>query len=432
MAEPFAFVKDRNFRAYVRVLVRRHQLLAEGKEDSDYAELLEGRMSELWERLDDTQRQEMRGISSDLNWLRRGYLPAPKGRRKEDISKAETDEFLKLLEAWDILPLLHSMRACAPALNQGVVAMARARCYLSLGLDEVSEPFLKATIDLAQNRSEAARSAFVMLIHVSPAGAFQKATEVIASPDKYPPVIVAFAIQFFLEFVGEEVPPASRNELVKKMLAAATRLDDEPTPREDQVLFFSLVGAQLMAFGLVDDSIKFLEQGLQLEPENADLLAWLGEALYNKDRTKAVELLNQSISSGTKLVRPYLHLANHFLVGGDFVLAQAYAAHAADRARDSFSLGVALEIMAISLSEQRAPHDLVLGLLRRAAKLAPDNKRIEFNLAAFEKFVQSKSVPATWETQENREVSESRERWRVRLPPEIFEPNREAASANVE
>ncbi len=101
MAEPFAFVKDRNFRAYVRGLVRRHQLLAEGKEDSDYAELLEGRMSELWERLDDTQRQEMRGISSDLNWLRRGYLPAPKGRRKEDISKAETDEFLKLLEAWD-------------------------------------------------------------------------------------------------------------------------------------------------------------------------------------------------------------------------------------------------------------------------------------------------------------------------------------------
>jgi tetratricopeptide (TPR) repeat protein len=403
---------DPNFRAYAMALLRHHDLLSEGKENDIQLEAVEDRMSALWDKLDARQRDELRGISSDLNWLRRGYLPAPKGRRSEDVTQAELDVFQAQSEAGIPRPLLHAVRACAPALENGLVALCRARCYVGLGLPEVSEPFLKAAVDLAAHRSKSGRDAFAMLINVSPSGAFQKATEVIASPEKYTPVVVAMAIQFFVEFLGSDPAAVSPEQLADMMRKASERLDDEPTPQEDRVLFCTLVGAQLMTFGFVDDSIRFLESGLELEPENAELLGWLGEALYARDRERAVELFKRSMLGGTRLLRPYLHLANHFLVEGDFERANAYAAHAADKARDDFSLGVALEIMAIGLSEQGEPQNIVLGLLRRAASLAPGNERILHNLAAFEKFLEGKAA-AAWETEEDRGIVESRERWRA-------------------
>jgi tetratricopeptide (TPR) repeat protein len=410
MAESFA--NDRNFRAYALALLRHHNLLSEGKGNDIQIEVVEDRMSAMWGELDEAHRNELRGISSDLNWIRRGFLPAPKGRSKEDVTRAELDEFQQLNEAGNLLLLLHSVRACAPALDNGLVAFCRARCYVGLGLPEVSEPFLKATVDLANDRSDDCRSAFVMLIHVSPSGAFQKATEVIAASDKYPPVVVAFAIQFFVEFLGGETTAFSKEELADIMRKAADRLDDEPTPQEDRVLFCSLVGAQLMSFGFVGDSIRFLERGLQLEPENAELLGWLGEAVYARDRAWAVELFKRSILAKTRLVRPYLHLANHFLVERDFERANAYAAHAADMARDNDSLAAALEIMAISLSEQGGDSRIVLGMFRRAASLAPGNSRIAGNLTVFEKYLESKSPSADWETREQTSGFETRERWR--------------------
>lgn len=416
MAVPFA--NDRTFRAYVQALLRHHALLSEGKDNGAQVEVVEDRMSALWPQLDEGLQREIRGISSDLNWLRRGYTPPPKGRRKEDVTWAELEEFQRLNEAAHVdksalLPLLHAVRACASALEDGLVALCRARCYVGLELPELSEPFLKATIDLTGHHSEACRAAFVMLVHVSPAGAFQKAVDVIDAPLKYPPVVVAYSIQFFVEFLGGDPAAVSRDKLAEELRQAAGRLDDEPTPHEDRVTFYSLAGAQLMSFGFVDDGIKYLDEGLKLEPENAELLGWLGEAVYGQDRKRGVELFKRSILGRTRLVRPWLHLANHFLVERDFERAKAYAAHAADMARDNFSLAYALEIMAIGMSETGEPHQIVLGLLRRAHGLAPSNKRIAHNLQSFERFIQSKAAPTPWETEEQPAISETRERWRA-------------------
>src|SRR5262245_46827199 len=124
MAELFA--TDPNFRAYAMALLRHHDLLSEGKENDVQLEAVEDRMSTLWDKLDEGRRDELRGISSDLNWIRRGYLPAPKGRRKEDVTQAELDDFQAHNEAGQPLPLLHALRACAPALENGLVALCRA------------------------------------------------------------------------------------------------------------------------------------------------------------------------------------------------------------------------------------------------------------------------------------------------------------------
>ena len=365
---------DRNFRAYLQARLRHHALLSGGKDNDVQVEVIEDRMSALWPKLDEAQQREIRGISSDLNWLHRGYTPPPKGRRKEDVTRRDVEECQRLNEAAHEdkdahLPLLHALRACAPALDNGLVALCRARSYVGMELPELSEPFLKAAIDLAGQHSEPCRAAFVMLVHISPAAAFQKAVDVTQAPGKYPPVVVAYSIQYFVEFLGGDPVAVSRDKLAEELHKAAERLDDEPTPHVDRVTFYSLAGALLMSFGFVDDGIRYLEEGLKLEPENAELLGWLGEAVYDRDRKRGVELFKRSILGRTRLVRPWLHLANHFLVERDFERAKAYAAHAADMARDNFSLAYALEIMGIGMSETGEEDQIALGLLHRATIL---------------------------------------------------------------
>jgi len=78
---------------------------------------------------------------------------------------------------------------------------------------------------------------------------------------------------------------------------------------------------------------------------------------------------------------------------------------------DNLSVAIGLEVLAICMSEQGAADSIVLDLLKRANSLAPGIRRIANNLASFETFIQSKSSPATWVTDEPIVQYETRERW---------------------
>ena len=94
----------------------------------------------------------------------------------------------------------------------------------------------------------------------------------------------------------------------------------------------------------------------------------------------------------------------------DFQKAKQYAGQVVEMAHDNFSTAIGMEVAAICLYEQGADFSSVLDLLKRANQLAPGIQRIAKNLASFERFRQSKSTPAAWETDEP-EPFETRERW---------------------
>jgi tetratricopeptide (TPR) repeat protein len=411
---------DKTLRSYTLVLLTHHRFLASGREGDAVADAMEARLSELWERLDESQRQQARGMSSDLNWIRRGYALPPMGKKREEVTPEELNEFYRLHEAKDYLLLLKALRVCAAQVPPVVVALVRANSYLNLGFREMSEPFLKATIDLGINDGKLSRTAFDMLVQIRPAGAFEKASKILETPEKFAPISIAQAILLVTSFVGGNPTAFTRDDLAEMLRQADKRLDDEPTPHEERVRFLTAAGAQLGSFGFGEEGVGYLERALKLEPENAELLGWMGEAIYPKDRGRAVEMFKQSIALGTRLVRPHLHLANHFLAAKDYEHAKAYAAEAVERAGDSFSLSVALEVMAICLSTEGAPHGLILDLLRRATQLWPANKRAVANLASFKEFLKSKVVPA-WETDEQESEFESRERWSGGTMKSIYE-----------
>ena len=97
-----------------------------------------------------------------------------------------------------------------------------------------------------------------MLVHIRPAGAFEKASQILDAPEKFAPISVAHAVMFVTSFVGGDPTAYARHDLAKMLRQADKRLDDEPTPHEERVRFLTAAGAQLGSLGYPDEGVSFL------------------------------------------------------------------------------------------------------------------------------------------------------------------------------
>jgi hypothetical protein len=127
-------IVDTAYREYADLLLRRHHLLAEGKEDTAEAEAIDDRLTELWETLDEAQRSSLNGMSSDLHWVRRRGVSPPKGRKPEDVTQADREQLAQAETVKDWHAVLHHLRVCAPAMPPNLLAQLRAAAYGEIGL----------------------------------------------------------------------------------------------------------------------------------------------------------------------------------------------------------------------------------------------------------------------------------------------------------
>ena len=132
---------DIAYRSYAALLLRRHRLLMQGRNDGEELDRIEDDLSSLWEDLDDGQRQSSNGIGSDLNWARRGGTAAPMARNAEDVSDADKTALAKAEEADDAHSILHWLRVCSPSMEFGDLARRRRQAYDSVGLSQIAEVF---------------------------------------------------------------------------------------------------------------------------------------------------------------------------------------------------------------------------------------------------------------------------------------------------
>jgi hypothetical protein len=128
---------DSTYRSFAELLLRRHRLLADETSDSAEIDALEDRMTALWEKLDESQRQSLNGLGSDLNWARRGGAAAPKARKAEEVSDTDRANLAAAEAAQDPHATLHWLRVCSPAMELKDLAQRRRRAYTLAGLPQV-------------------------------------------------------------------------------------------------------------------------------------------------------------------------------------------------------------------------------------------------------------------------------------------------------
>lgn len=143
---------DAAFREYADLELRCHILLSNGKDGSPEMEEAEARMEELWPQLDDVQQRSLRGMSSDLTWIRAQGKPFPKGRKKpEEVPSTDLQELSAAMKARDHHRVLHYLRLCTPCFPSESLARERAGLYAAIGLPEYARVFESSAIQFHGN-----------------------------------------------------------------------------------------------------------------------------------------------------------------------------------------------------------------------------------------------------------------------------------------
>ena len=139
---------DAAFRVSAELELRCHYLLLAGEENSPEILVAEGRMTVLWEKLDEVQRRSLNGMGSDLNWVRRKGEPPPKGRKgPEEVTDAEQQELAAAMSLKEWHKVLHFLRVCAPIFSIVKLAELRGRAYEELGLRVYASVFYGMAAD---------------------------------------------------------------------------------------------------------------------------------------------------------------------------------------------------------------------------------------------------------------------------------------------
>jgi len=132
---------DTRFRNYVELQLRRHLLLAEGKEDGPEIAEVEDSLGEIWDQLDEAQRQGVKGVGSDLNWVRRKGGAPPKGKAPTEITPNDKRGLDEARTAKDWHRTLLYLRICSPILTTEELASLRADAYAAIGLSDIEKTF---------------------------------------------------------------------------------------------------------------------------------------------------------------------------------------------------------------------------------------------------------------------------------------------------
>ncbi len=139
--DPHTPTVDEVYRRCAELLLRRHRLLSEAKDEDAEAETGEEEMTRLWDRLDAVQRRSLSGLGSDLSWVRRGFELAPRRRRPEEVTPQDFQSLVQARNDADWHGLLHHLRLCAPGMSPSQLASLRAAAWDRIGLPQLASVF---------------------------------------------------------------------------------------------------------------------------------------------------------------------------------------------------------------------------------------------------------------------------------------------------
>lgn len=157
---------DDRYRRYAALLRQHNDLLTQASAESEL-DSFECEMTQLWDELEATQQRSLSGLSSDLNWLRRGGELAPRTRSAAQVSDSDLHDLSQARDAHEWHKLLHYLRLCAARLSPFDVAFLRATAWQVLGFPQLAQTFSGLAAQLEPNNSRLA----VLALPVEKSGA---------------------------------------------------------------------------------------------------------------------------------------------------------------------------------------------------------------------------------------------------------------------
>jgi tetratricopeptide (TPR) repeat protein len=375
---------DDSYRRYVDLLLRHSRLLAERRDEDAETEAVEEEMTRLWDRLDAVQRHSLSGLGSDLNWVRRGCLPAPNGHRPEDVSKQDVRAWIEARAQGDWHGLLHYLRVCSPRNPTFGLAFHRALAWQAIGFPQLAGLFFDLASELDPSNGFVAYRALQTASQVDPQAAVERARTILKDPSRHPASVVALAVTILLVVRVEDGPQIDPSEAAELLRGCLERVHSESTSDEDRGILYDIAALGFHRLGDFPEARHAYEEALRIQPNDATLLVRLGLLLYGREDENAAGLLARAAELQSPLFMPYFFLAHYHISRRHFVEALTLCSQALARTTSDPIRAELLEWAAICESELSFPDEAVEALFRAARVLDPTNERISRNQQAFE------------------------------------------------
>lgn len=381
--------KETPLRAYTRMLRQVHDLIAQGKGDSQEAEALADQMDSPWYAMSAQEQELVGGLSEDLYALAEGKV------KSVEMTPQQVEQWRQgVSEAWeaiqtgDVDRALSFLRRPIPRnLPPYIIPFLQARCWEKIG-------DLETAIQLMQ---EAERlnppEAISVLILLQRAGRVDEAEayakRIIENPAATPSDLYLAAVTLLERTRGVESTPQVR-PLLEPIVAALKRaLEVESRTPRDQREFSDLEVLIAFALGLCHQgladprsAITLYTNVLKNRPEDAGLLTARGIVLLEVgEPMPALRDFARAAQAGTTSVWPYYFLATHALERDLWHEALRQSIRGTQCLASPQVQAELFEWIAICQSMLRQPLEYVIENFDRALALDPANERIRANRA---------------------------------------------------
>ncbi len=367
-------------REHEHLLIQLARLLAEGKGETEEHEALCESMLASWNALDASTREFFRGLSGDLDML-------DDTERLEPSQRSPAELELALGLAWneekysEVLSLLRKVQAPRPPEQ---IAYVRGRCCAALGFHEAALVFHDHAAQLKPSNGNYAYLAFVEALELGMIDwVITKAKAIGEAQDSPPSALFAAAHALVRTDSEEEGRSDALLESIIGILHRALAAEDR-LPRANR-LPAVLVGGYV-ELGLCHERLNQTDlardaytHALQIDPRSDAALIARGLLLASSDKAQAAIDFTEAVALQTRLVWPYLYLANRAVEAGEYIRAVDLCQDGLARATDPSQRANLLEWLALAKTALGEPRKVVEDLFERALDYAPFNPRIRRN-----------------------------------------------------
>lgn len=370
---------------YSRLLLRLHDLIAEGKGDDEEAEAVRDEMDDPWYAMTERERERMAGLSEDLYSIAKNDVnPVPVSPKEKEAWIAG---YRRAKETGEVDKLLELIRHPGLPVARELTRFTQAKCWENLGEPDVALRFFRD----AQRQGPIYGTFILMLLMREDRWeeAVKEAKRIIAEEKSGPCELYMAALVLLI--ADHRAPESLKSKLEVEQAArtleraiASTHAAPAWVQVYQRVTAIGSLGLAYARLGQRDRAIDLYTKELDRNTASPDLLILRGSLYGFVDKSAALRDFSQAASLGSKSVWPYYYLAHDALVRGDFIRCHDLALSAVSLKAWPRVLAQLHEWIGICRAVARYPEPRIWESFDQAEALDPGNDRIRRSRAIAE------------------------------------------------
>ena len=265
------------FSEYLRLLARLHELIVQGRGDTDEADLIRDQMDGPWSQLNRRQIELADGLSCDFYTL-------GTNRTVPDFGGANDDDFREAVQRQDWEKAINLVRKRESSLSPAVVAFLRGVCWLHLKQPEIALKFFEESSRIEPPDSEQEIWYLSCLIQSGRAlDAVPHARELLGTSSNLMLQRAALEVLFA---AASDLPDTERRAMLldgcqfAEALLSISRWLTQPDGTDAQLALWLHLAISYLDLDDRDKATHACLQALQIQPSNRSALELLGFLNY--------------------------------------------------------------------------------------------------------------------------------------------------------